>query len=109
MIEYCQGCKKKHADSNWNGTYEKEIKSVIYVCSKYFRPTATEHVPESMRQDREQNVKSMLQPWREGEPSAEFIEAYPKQAEKMFSTKERIKAKEVWKDTPNIKNWKKTK
>ena len=61
-----------------------------------------------MREDRKNNAKSMIQPWREGEASAEFAEAYPKQASKMFSLKERMRAKEVWReDLPT--GWRKTK
>ena len=66
-----------------------------------------EFVPESIKKERVENAKSMIQPWREGEPSAEYIEAYPEQAEHMFSYKERLTAKSVWKgDLPSY--WRKT-
>lgn len=107
MTEYCSGCQKKHDDSNWlSRLVDNEMR---YVCSQHFKPWSPEFVPQSLVNERKQHIKSMLQPWREGEPSAEFMEAYPERAKKMFTTKERIKAKPVWKDTPNYSNWRKTK
>ena len=106
MISYCNGCKKKHDDFQWKATWQTD--KIVYYCSKFFKPQNIEHIPQSMKTAREKYVKSMLQPWRSGEPSAEYIEAYPKLAKKMFTTKEILKSKPVWGDTPNIKNWRKT-
>lgn len=50
----------------------------------------------------------MIQPWREGEPSAEYIKAYPESSKKMFSLKERMKAKNVWTGDVLHSNWEKT-
>ena len=102
---YCSLCKKRHSDSNWRTVYDKKI---IHFCSRYFKPTTSEFVPERIKEDRKANAKSMIQPWRQGEASSEFIEAYPDKAKHMFSERERITAKPVWKDTvPNY--WRKTK
>lgn len=106
MLEYCAGCKKKHNSPNWKAFFLDG--NLVYVCSKFYKPSRVEHIPQRIKEERKKYVKSMLQPWRSGEASAEFIEAYPKQSKKMFTTKERIKAKNVWDDTPNIKNWRKT-
>lgn len=85
-----------------------EAGRVVHMCNDHFKSVTPEFVPESMREDRKKNSKGMIQPWREGEASAEFIKAYPDQASKMFTLNERMKAKEVWKDTlPSY--WEKTK
>jgi len=105
---YCRGCKKTHKDSNWRSTYDDSLKKIISVCSLYFKPSSYEAIPQSVKDERNANAKSMIQPWRQGEASQEFIEAYPKQASKMFTLKERMKAKPVWKDILPT-NWQKTK
>jgi hypothetical protein len=106
MIEKCLYCEKKHDAASWRSLVRSG--KIVHICDKYFKPTSTEHVPQKVREERKEYAKSILQPWREGEPSAEFMEAYPDQAKKMFTPRERIKAKEVWKDTlPS--NWKKSK
>ena len=106
-INFCDYCQKEHFDTNWRVVYRNN--KLLTFCSKYFKPTATEFVPDSVKEERKKYVKSTLQPWRKGEASAEFIEAYPERSKKMFTTKERMMAKEVWKDTPNHNNWRKTK
>ena len=67
-----------------------------------------EFVPESTKEDRKKNFKSTLQPHRKGEPSKEYIEAYPEQAKKVFTSKERAKARNVWSDIPGHSTWKKS-
>lgn len=99
MTEYCIRCQKLHDDYQWKGSYDKNIKKVVYICSQHYKTTANEFVPDRIVQDRKDNAKSMIQPWREGEASAEYIEAYPEQAKNMFTTRERLTAKNVWKDT----------
>lgn len=37
-------------------------------------------------------------PWRDGEPSREYLEAYPKSAKAKFTDKEIKRAKYVWRD-----------
>lgn len=65
-----------------------------------------EFVPERIREDRKKHFKDTIQPFRDGEPSGEYIRQYPEQAKKMFSASERKKAKDVWRDiTPShLKN-----
>ena len=103
----CSFCNKTHNDRTWR-TYFQDGK-LVYLCSLSFKPTKEEFIPEYIKEERKENVRGMLQPWREGEASAEFIEAYPKQSKHMFTERERITAKEVWKDIPNHKYWRKTK
>jgi len=88
-----------------------------YNCPRYLNPTyksprgrprtKPEFIPESMKEDRRANEKSMIQPWREGEASAEYIKAYPEQSQKMFSERERMTAKNTWGDILHT-NWEKT-
>jgi ketol-acid reductoisomerase len=107
MLEYCVKCNKKHESNNWQAWYEKELRKVVYMCDNFFKVKDIEWVPESTKLDRVKNAKSMIQPWRSGEPSAEYIKAYPESSKKMFSLRERMTAKDVWKDTlPS--SWEKT-
>lgn len=115
MIRFCSTCKKKHDIDDWYPIMTYGIREPsAYHCKKFLeiRPeqklrATTEHIPDSMKEDRRANEKSMIQPWREGEVSAEYIKAYPEQAKKMFTEKERMRAKDVWKDTLHT-NWEKS-
>jgi hypothetical protein len=55
-----------------------------------------EFVPDRIKHDRQKFAKDLLQPWRAGEPSREFINAYPEKAKKMFTNQELRRAKYVW-------------
>lgn len=92
MKIYCAGHQKKHEDTNW----KLQEGGVGWFCSAYFKPTTHEWVPQRVKEERKIYKKDILQPWRSGEPSAEFIEAYPKQAKKMFTPKDIKKARKVW-------------
>lgn len=56
-----------------------------------------------IKSQRQEYAKDLIQPFRDGEPSREFIEAYPKKAEKIFSSETRKKAKNTWQDIKEIK------
>jgi hypothetical protein len=114
---FCSTCNKEHTAMEWYPLFTYGVKKpTSWNCPRYLDPnyvckrgpkSKPEFIPESMREDRKENAKSMIQPWREGEVSAEFIQAYPKQANKMFTQEERMKAKEVWKgELPSY--WEKT-
>jgi hypothetical protein len=100
-ISFCVFCQKKHDDFAWKTIdYEENgVKKWGWFCRKAFKPSPDpERIPERIKDDRKAFAKSMLQPFREGEPSREFIEAYPDQARKTFTPKEIANAKNVWKD-----------
>ncbi len=108
MVEYCLGCQIKHDNSHWKGWIDKTSHKMVYICDKHYKPTTHEFVPQRIVEERKQFQKSTLQPWRSGEPSSEFMEAYPEQADKLFSTEDKIKAKPVWKDSLTS-SWEKSK
>ena len=56
-----------------------------------------------IKTQRQTYAKDLIQPFRDGEPSREFIKQYPKKAEKMFSPEQRKKAKNTWQDVKEIK------
>jgi len=60
-----------------------------------------EFVPESIKDDRRKYLKDIVQPFRNGELSKEFVESNPKEAKRYASDKEISKAKYVWKDLPS--------
>ncbi len=108
MVEYCYGCNLQHEATHWKSWIDQTSKEFIYICDKHFKPSTHEWVPQSLVNERKQFQKSTLQPWRSGEASSEFMEAYPEQADKLFSTQDKIKAKPVWKDTLTS-NWQSSK
>lgn len=78
--------------------------------SKFKGPSGNwpEFVPNKMKVDREKHWNDIVQPFRGGEASKEFMEAYPSKAKKMFTETERKKAKHVWKDLPGWQHRAKT-
>lgn len=69
-----------------------------------------EFTSAAIKSQRVEYARSIMQPFRAGEPSREFADLYPDKAKRYFTPKELKKAKPVWKDTfsDNI-NLKKTK
>jgi hypothetical protein len=106
----CQGCEREHEDWAWkNTTYTFPDGSRSgWFCTKWHKPRkSAEKVPEHVKQQRIENANDMVQPWRQGEPSKEFIDLYPSEAKKTFTEKEIKKAKNVWKDVKGINTKKK--
>lgn len=94
ITKYCVACKTEHGWHSWRGVGDP----TRWICSKHFTDTPREYIPERIKADRKQFARDLLQPRREGEPSREFIEAYPTQSARMFSKEEIRKAKPVWTD-----------
>ena len=63
----------------------------------------------AIKDGRKSHARSVLQPWRQHTPSKEFIEAWPEDAKKIFTDKERKKAKNVWSDVASYRNWRTSK
>lgn len=65
-------------------------------------------LPYDMREQRKQYAKELLQPYRGGEFSQEYRDAYPKQAKEMvkagvITQEQHDKARPVWKgDVPGV-------
>ena len=126
METYCYLCQKVLTDFNWKYCdFEIEIKDsktnkpkivteVGWICSKHFKPVKHEFIPDRIKEDRQKYFKSMIQPFRDGELSKEYCEAYPQSVGKMIkeghiSEKEVSKAKPVWRDLKGQSHWRKTK
>ena len=60
--------------------------------------------PDSMKEEGAKYAKDTLQPRRGGDPSLEYIQAYPEQAKKEFTPQEIKGAKPVWSDLPGVKS-----
>ena len=93
-------CQSRHEDTNWrfkkwfDNKLEEEIDG--WACSKHFRPrTSINLTDKRLAPEREKYKKDLIQPFRQGEPSQEFADAYPKQAKKFFKG-EKKKPKKVW-------------
>ena len=91
----CAGCKEEHEDMNWKHT-ELEFedgKREGWFCSKYFKPSSHEWVPDRLKQDRKKYATDMIQPYRGGEPNKEFIKHYPRESKRYFTKKQIKKSK----------------
>lgn len=97
----CPQCLKEPAKFNHLGAivYGKKCREKLDKESQPFGP-AIEMIPESMRQERYKYKKDIVQPYREGEPSLEYAEAYPEKAAKMFKGQT---PKYVWKG--DVEGW----
>ena len=98
---YCVLCKKKHVDWAWRSQkwFDDDLGEEIegWACRKYFKTESTTSATDKrLAPDREKYKKDMIQPFRSGEPSKEFADAYPKQAKKFFKGQKK-KPKDVWK------------
>lgn len=102
----------------WNRlgeSVDNGIRVVTYQCPKCKKTqTVTlsaqfvEMVPDTIKDDRKKYFKDIVQPYRSGEVSKEFIELYPKQSKQMFTPREISRAKYVWRDLPGHAHFKKS-
>lgn len=101
MVQYCVGCGAKHDHYNWKYKEYEDREGRLergWFCGRYFKPTIKEWISDRIKQDRNDHFEDIVQPWRDGEPSREYIDKYPHRAKKMFTDKERKRAKPVWSD-----------
>jgi len=105
MINYCVGCNISHPDWGWK--YSAEFEG--WLCTKFHTPSgASEMVSEETEEGRKEYFNSLLQPYRGGVLSKEYIEAHGTKG--ISATKEEVKkARYVWRDLKNWENRAKTK
>lgn len=98
---FCIPCHKKHSyatwkHKNWNGQEG-------WGCGKWWDDMIVkEWIPDSIKDARKTYKKELLQPYRGGEFSNEYKEAYPEIAKGMvkegvITEKQYKNAKDVWK------------
>lgn len=95
MLEYCSICNEKKEDYSW------KFRDGVWACGLHFKSSPPYNPTESRLNVERQRYKSDLyQPFREGEPSREFIDTYGEKTAKKWGMKdEQIKkAKDVYKD-----------
>jgi len=111
MKAFCIGCQKEHEGFNWkfkDYVDEKGKRESGWFCRRYFKPTEYEWVPERIKEERKEYFNSIVQPYRHGELSREYIEANGTRGIK--ATPEEVrKSRYVWKDLPNWRNRQKSK
>jgi hypothetical protein len=101
MLMKCVGCNSEHDHHSWKFKDYEDRKGQIksgWFCGKHFKPSVKEWVPDRIKQERKAHFKDIVQPWRDNEPSREYIDTYPEQSKKIFTPKERKSAKKVWSD-----------
>lgn len=101
MREYCIRCQKRHDHPQWR------MNDKGWFCLD--KPPKYEWTAQSVKESRKQYFNSIVQPYRDGRISKEFIEAHPKSIKTMIRegsvTKDEVKkSKYVWKDIPGWKN-----
>jgi hypothetical protein len=97
---YCVVCGCERDDLNWKHRDWGGVEG--WGCSKHFHATPHIKIPERIRDDAKKYAKDIIQPFREGNLSREFVDNYPDQVKGMvkegsITQKEVEKAKEVWK------------
>ena len=101
MMIKCPKCKTNEAPVHpqYGVTWCKD-------CNKAKPPMGgkyPEFIPERIKEDRRKYAKDILQPWRGGEPSREYMKAYPEKSKGMYTDQQRRKAKNIWQDIPGVK------
>ena len=92
MKNLCVYCKKTHDDWAWR------YRQGGWYCTKFFTPSgAREDIPKETKEDRKKYFNSLVQPFRNGEVSKEYIEAYGAKGINV-TPEEAKKAKYTWKD-----------
>lgn len=90
----CSICKQDKKDTSW-------LYSALrngWICSSHFMESSKpEFVPERIRDDRREYFHTVVQPFRGGELSREYIENYGTKGINV-TEKQMKKAKYVWKD-----------
>lgn len=106
MKAYCVVCQLEKEDQNWKHRTWGDVEG--WGCSLHFHPTMPEFVPDSTKEDRVKYFNSVVQPYRDGKLSREFVEAHPNKVKGMLkegaiTPSEVRNAKEMWKDVPGHK------
>ena len=99
----CLGCGRRHKrTTNIRHMPNKETGIHGWHCDKWFGVQKNfEFVPERIKESRKEYEKELLQPYRQGEFSKEYRDAYPKIAKDMvkegvITQKQHDNAKKVW-------------
>ena len=77
----------------------------VFICGDHFKPASHEFIPKRIKDERRRFFKDTLQPYRGGELSKEYCDAYPHKAKDMASKKEIEQSKDVWKGEPGQSEW----
>ena len=102
-LKFCVKCNKKHT-SSWGWKYKtwytNQGKIEGWGCNPH-PVKAHEWTTDSIKEQRKSHEKELLQPFRQGNLSKEYIKAYPNKANGMIKegivTKKQVKnAKNVW-------------
>lgn len=106
MRAFCSVCQKEVEYHNWKSRVVKG--QSVFVCGRHFKSSMPEFVPERIKDERVKNWNSIVQPYRGGKLSREYIEAHG--AKGIDATPEEVKKSEyVWKDLPGFETRHKSK
>ena len=109
MKQLCFYCGKDVEDYSWKlktvEIGEDGERGTVWICGKHFKGSYPEFVPERIKEDRRKHFGELVQPYRDGKLSKEYVDTYPNKAKKMAKDGEIKKAKDVWKDLPGHSGW----
>lgn len=114
-IKYCVKCQKEHEHFDW--TFRCWMKDSVEMegwgCNQKFK-SYPEFVPDRIKEERVEYLKSTIQPYRGNEFSKEYKELYPDRAKSMLkegviTQKQYDKPKNVWKDLKGYNNLERSK
>lgn len=91
MRMYCSYHKKKHEASGWRGRIVDGEHQ--WNCDESIG--YPEFTPDYIKEDRKKHAVDLVQPRVGGDPNPEFLEHYPEQAKKHYSSEEMRKVKRV--------------
>lgn len=77
----------------------------VFVCGEHFKSSYPELIPKRIKDERRRFFKDIVQPYRGGELSKEYCDAYPCKAKEMADKKEIKQAKDVWRGEPGQAEW----
>jgi len=103
MIAFCSVCQKEVEHHNWKNRIVRG--KSIFVCGEHFKSSYPELIPKRTKAERKRFFKDTLQPYRQGELSKEYVDAYPNKAKEMATKEEISKAKDIWKGEPGQSEW----
>lgn len=99
MREFCYVCNINKDYPFWKNTrvLTQEGEKSVWVCGEHYKVKSIEWVPDRIREERKMFKNDLIQPFRDGQLSKEFVDLYGTKNLDV-TDKEVRNAKNVWQD-----------
>jgi len=101
-VKFCVLCKKEHDDHGWLFRSWDDVDG--WACTQYFKPSGSwsmeNNITSETYQKRYEASRDLVQPFRDGVPSAEYVKLT---GGKNMSKEDIKRAQPVWQDVPGLK------